>query len=104
MLVYQRVIFCFSPDTDKVLTALIALGSVAQAKVSLVRFFSGSTCLVGERAIESFLPKTKGCGIDLDESERFTKTLEEIKEIWEEFPYQTIYIILGDFGRAVWLL
>ena len=40
MVVYQRVIFYFShisaQKTDKVLTALIALGSVAQAKVSLV--------------------------------------------------------------------
>lgn len=52
MLVYQRVIFYFShisaQKTDKVLTALIALGSVAQAKVSLVVDASGHGIDLGE--------------------------------------------------------
>ena len=38
----------FSPKTDKVLTALIALGSVAQAKVSLVVDASGHGIDLGE--------------------------------------------------------
>ena len=79
MLVYQRVIFYFShisaQKTDKVLTALIALGSVAQAKVSLV---------VGHAARAWDRTPT------LEEISVNRKNLNE-RDLGKEFPYQTIY-------------